>query len=127
MTRYTAQVSREGRWWVAEVRELSAATQARGLGDLRVRVADMIATTIGCEPEDLDVDLQLTLPAEVSADLERAHALREQAASAQHESAVAVRSAAGRLRANGVTVRDIGAALGVSYQRAHQLLNDRVI
>jgi peptidyl-dipeptidase Dcp len=44
------------------------------------------------------------------------------AANARKEAAVESRRAAKALRASGLTVRDIGAALGVSFQRAHQLV-----
>lgn len=124
MTVYTAGVTREGKWWVAEVAELDVATQARHLAEVAGRVADLIATVLECEPETVDLKLDITLPAEVAADLARADALRTQSAKAQHDAAVAVRSAAAKLSAQGVTIRDIGTALGVSYQRAHQLLRE---
>jgi hypothetical protein len=121
---HTARVWRDGRWWVAEVPELGA-TQARSLPDLRRRAVDLVATSLDCEPEDVEVALELQLPQDVADELEHAAALREQALSAQHEAALAVRRAASRLHQEGVSVRDIGTALGVSYQRAHQLVSGR--
>jgi urocanate hydratase len=117
-------VWREGRWWVAEVAGVGA-TQARALPDLRRRAVDLVATSVDCEPEEVEVHLSVQLPVEVADELARAAALRAQALDAQHEAALAVRRAASRLHEEGVSVRDIGTALGVSYQRAHQLVNGR--
>jgi 5'-3' exonuclease len=41
---------------------------------------------------------------------------------ARKEAATESRRAAKALRASGLTIRDIGAALGISFQRAHQLV-----
>lgn len=124
MTVHSVSVWREGRWWVAEVAGVGA-TQARRLRELRERTADLVATALDCDPEDVSVDMIIQLPDDVTSQLDRAAALREQAAHAQHEAAAAVRVAAARLQEQGVSVRDIGTALGVSYQRAHQLLHGR--
>jgi hypothetical protein len=124
MRQQTAIVTREGRWWVAEVAGVGA-TQARGLPELRRRAVDLVATSADCDPEQVEIQLAVQLPEDVAGELERAAALRTQASNAQREAAVAVRLAASRLHADGVSVRDIGTALGVSYQRAHQLLHGR--
>lgn len=124
MKDFRARVAREERWWVADVAELGVATQARQLSDVRSRTVDLIATALDCEPEDIAVEFTISLPTDVSAELDRARELRAQAAQAQHDAAVAVRAAAARLRAQGVSIRDIATALGVSYQRAHQLVSE---
>lgn len=123
MKEFTALAWREGKWWVADVPGVGA-TQARRLADLRARLTDMLATALQCEPEQVHVDVRLRLPDDVRSALDRAAQLRVEAAAAQREAAAAVRKAAASLHAEGVTVRDIGTALGVSYQRAHQLLHD---
>ena len=122
MRAHAVSVRREGRWWIADVPGVGA-TQARRLGELRDRAADLIATALDCDPEEVELEMDVELPADVVVELDRAAALREQSARAQREAALAVRSAAARLHEQGVSVRDIGTALGVSYQRAHQLLN----
>jgi len=48
--------------------------------------------------------------------------LREQAARSQHDAAEEARKAARELSEDGVPLRDIGRLMGVSYQRAHQLV-----
>lgn len=127
MNEYSARTYREGRWWVAEVQVAGTtqATQARRLADIASHARDLVATILDCEPEEVTVTLDLVLPEEVVADLDRSQRLREEAATAQAQAAEAVRSAAARLAAQGMSQRDIGAALGVSHQRANQLLASR--
>jgi len=48
---------------------------------------------------------------------------RQESDRTKHLAAQEVRVAAKELRHRGLTVRDIGAALDVSYQRAHQLIS----
>jgi hypothetical protein len=58
----------------------------------------------------------------VRAELARARDLQRAAARTQTEAAALVRDVAHKLRAQGMTVADVGAVLGVSFQRASQLL-----
>jgi predicted RNase H-like HicB family nuclease len=119
MNTQTAVVTREGKWWVAEVEPLGYATQAKRLADIREQIADLIETVTGIAPDDVTIEIRL--PAEVQAHLAEAAQLREQAATAQHEAAHHAREAARALAREGLSVRDIGTALGVSHQRAQQL------
>jgi hypothetical protein len=83
---------------------------------------DLIAIMTGMTPESLQLDVQVQLPKSVRTHLVRAQRLRDEAATAQAEAAAEARAAARELAASGLTMRDIGQALGVSYQRAHQLV-----
>ena len=85
-------------------------------------VRDLISIMTETEPDSFDVNMKLLLPDDVAATLKRAGELRDIADSARKEAAAESRRAAKALRASGLTVRDIGAALGVSFQRAHQLV-----
>jgi hypothetical protein len=49
--------------------------------------------------------------------------MSEREAAAQARAAAAVRKAAAEMRAAEMSLRDIGEALGVFYQRAHQLVS----
>src|SRR5450631_2223994 len=60
----------------------------------------------------------------VAGHLDTAKQLREQAARSQHDAAEEARKAARELSEDGVTLRDIGRLMGVSYQRAHQLVTN---
>lgn len=119
MNTQTAVVTREGKWWVAEVEPLGYATQARRLTEIPGQVADLIETLTGATTEDVTIEIRL--PANVQAHLEEASRLREQAARSQHDAARHAREAVKLLAGEGLTVRDIGAALGISHQRVQQL------
>jgi hypothetical protein len=64
----------------------------------------------------------ITLPADVQGELERSAELRQDAARSQ--AAAAARRAARRLRDQGLPLTDVGQALGVSFQRAKQLIDE---
>jgi hypothetical protein len=129
-TTYRAIASRGERFWLVRVHGLGATddglpTQARTLADVEPWARDLIATYLDLEPDSFAVDVEIELPERVQAHLHNANELRGRAAKAQSESADEYRAAARGLKALGLTVRDIGAALNVSHQRAQQLLADR--
>ena len=87
---------------------------------------DLVVVTLDVEPSDVSVDLHVSLPQDVQADLDESARLRAESMRANREAAERARAAARRLSAMHLTVRDVGAALGVSHQRAQQLIKDGV-
>lgn len=121
----TATLSRDGRFWLVYVPEIKQYTQARSVREAPDMARDLTAVYLDIPIEDVEfTGLTIELPDDVRNDIDHAAELRDAAAKANQESAAAVRAAAHKLRNNGLTVRDIGAALDVSYQRAHQLINN---
>jgi hypothetical protein len=112
----------DGKFWIIEIPAIDGMTQARSVKEIDVMVRDYISIMTETEPDSFDVNMQLLLPDDVAATLKRAGELRDIADNARKEAAVESRRAAKALRASGLTVRDIGAALGISFQRAHQLV-----
>ncbi len=84
---------------------------------------DLIAVMKEIDPQSFVLDVSVELPDEVTVHLKRSRALRQESDRTKHLAAQEVRVAAKELRERGLTVRDIGAALDVSYQRAHQLIS----
>lgn len=123
MTRYTAHVTRDGRFWLIHVPEIDRHTQARKLSEIEPMTRDLIAVMQTVEPDSFDIDVTITMPAEVNQHLKRASGLRAEEARARTEAAAEVRAAALALKEAGVPLRDLGKLLGVSYQRAHQLVS----
>jgi len=64
----------------------------------------------------------VVLPTKAEQHLKKSAELRNEAARAQTRAAQEARTAARELAATGMTLRDIGAALGISHQRAQQLI-----
>jgi hypothetical protein len=122
MGRYKATVERDGRFWMVTVAGVGA-TQARRLGELEAMTVDLIEVmTDDAGPE---VEYDYRLPEGVNAHVQAALRLRHQAAHAQSEAAAEIRAAAVDLHDQGIPLRDVGRLLGVSYQRAHQLVSAR--
>lgn len=98
-------------------------TQARNLREVPEMIRDLVATVLDVAPDSFGVQWSISLPDFVREHLERAEALRKESKRAQSESAKELRLAAKTLREQNLPLRDIGQVLGVSYQRAHQLVS----
>lgn len=121
MKTYRATVTRDGKFWLIRVAKIRRVTQARHLRELEPMTTDLIAVMTAESPGSFSVEFDIQLPKTVRAHLQAARALRQKAARAQAGAAAEARQAARALRAQGIPLRDIGRALGISYQRAHQL------
>lgn len=123
MSHYGVTAERSGRWWVLQAVEAPGAiSQVRRL-DQAGEIIEAIAFVTG-EPEaDITIDVQPVVPPEAAEHLAAAARFREESATANSRAAQEARAAASALAGIGLTVRDIGAILGVSFQRAHQLVN----
>ena len=92
---------------------------------LRFPHADQLAKGFHAQAvcEDVVVDYDIRLPDAVAEHLRRFEELRATSAEAQAAAAAEIRSAARQLHEQGVALRDVGKVLGVSHQRAHQLVS----
>ncbi len=124
MTNYTATVTRDGKWWMIEVPEIDGLTQARRLAEVEDMARSLIAMTLDVEPDSFDLVIEVgdvggvnvaSRLAELAAERAELSAMERQVRSEQ------IRLARD-LAAEKLPVRDIGAALGVSFQRAQQLV-----
>ena len=124
MKTYHAELDRDGRYWRIRVPEVERSTQARNLNEAEVIARDLIALMEDIPADSFEVEVKIVLPEDVRRELQESMALREQAAQAQAEAARQYAKAARLLREMGLSLRDIGQALGVTFQRAKQLLDD---
>lgn len=83
---------------------------------------DLIELMTGAKAGTFSVDYDIELPETVRGHLDRAEQLRSESAQAQSAAAAEVRAAARELHQGGLPLRDIGQLLGISHQRAHQLV-----
>lgn len=124
MTTYRAEVERDGRFWRVRVPDIDRSTQARSLSEAEAMVRDLIAIMTDVPQNSFDVDMRIILPEDVQIELDQSQVLREQAKQSQAEAARLARDAAHRLHNLGLSLRDIGRALGVTFQRAKQLVDE---
>lgn len=122
---YTAEVERDGRFWLVWVPEIERATQARNLREVEPMARDLVAMMLEVAPDSFDLEIRIKLPEDAAEHLRAAERLREESARANSAAAEEARAAAQALADAGLPLRDIGIALGVSHQRAHQLLGTR--
>lgn len=122
--RYSALVTREDRWWLVEVPEIGGLTQARRLAEVVTMARSLIAVTLDVDPEAFDVTVSIERVGDVDVKERLAEIEQERAALSLLERSLAqhTRSLARDLAALELPQRDIGAVLGVSHQRAQQLL-----
>jgi len=122
-TTYDINVTRDGRWWMVEIPNIGL-TQTRRLGEVEQMAQEYIAVTLDVPISSVTTsiahirvgDADVT---EVRAEVEE---LRKTAREAEGKAAALMRATAANLSAAEVPIRDIGTVLGVSFQRADQLV-----
>lgn len=136
MHTYKVNVTRDDKWWMITVPELyrhetadgtinlSDTTQARRLSEVPAQARDFICTVIDIAPSEISMKITVTVEGiDVTARAEQVANDRELADRHATAAATEAKELARDLAAHGVAVRDVGEALGVSFQRAQQLIN----
>lgn len=122
MRTVTVTAQRGATAWVLECAEAGAVSQCRRLSQADAEMREAIAYQLGIGQDEFEIRLDIELPEDSLALVARVAELRQQAAAATAEANEAQRAAARALAAQHLSVRDIGAVMGLSYQRAAQLL-----
>ena len=84
---------------------------------------EAIAFVADVPQDSFDIEVIPVLPDEFDTEFAEAERLRAESAWANTTAAEHARRAARVLAAQGLPLRDIGQIMGVSHQRAHQLVN----
>lgn len=123
MKTYAVRAERSDGWWALEVPEVPGLfSQARRLDQAEGMARDALVTMLDLDPESFQVEVVPVLDDETSAVLDDVVQARNELARAQRHAAGATRQAVQVLtRRDGLTMRDAGRVLGVSYQRVAQL------
>ena len=123
MNTYQVVVTRDGRWWMISVPEIDGLTQARRLADVEQTARELIAVTLDVRLSEVavevtfgDIDGIPVGPCIATISREKAEAAR-----LEEDAAAKTKSLVKELVAHNVPLRDIGAMLGLSFQRVHQL------
>ena len=117
---YRATAHREGDWWVIDVTDVGA-TQAKRLDRVEHMARDLVASMQGVTYNDVRVQVSYELEPALVAVVSAAHAAAEDAKEAQKRATELSRAAVNLLQAEKLSLRDIAAIIGVSFQRVHQL------
>ncbi|MEV0066914.1 MULTISPECIES: hypothetical protein [unclassified Amycolatopsis] len=121
MKTYHADVTRDGRFWLIRVREINRSTQALRYKDVAAMASELIEIMDELRSDEYDLHLTVQLPDSVKDHQARAEVLREEAQRKQAEAAAENRAAVQELLALGLSQREAGDVLGVSFQRVSQL------
>lgn len=123
--RYEVQIRREGNWWMVAIPSLGGLTQSRRLEDAASEAIDFVVVDQDVAPSSVQVDITSIRigDREFSGEIQDVTTSRQAARLAESDSRAKTLRLARELAAAEVPIRDIGNALGVSYQRAHQLVS----
>lgn len=121
MKTYRAEVARDGKFWLIRIPEIGRSTQALRYRDVRPMAAELIE--IMGETGEYDLTVAVALPSAVEDHLARADVLRAEAAQKNSEAAMESRAAVRELISQGLSQREAGEILGLSFQRVNQLVN----
>ncbi|MGO9301877.1 MAG: type II toxin-antitoxin system HicB family antitoxin [Acidimicrobiales bacterium] len=118
---------RSGSWWAFSVPEIPGAHgQARRLEQVRDEARDVISMMLDAESDSFDVSLSIKLDPRIEHALDEAKAARKDLDSYQRVAQEKLRLAAEQIKeVGGLTIRDIGSLLDVSFQRISQILSDQ--
>ena len=125
MNIFTATVVREGKWWMVSIPELDGLTQARRLSEAAAMAREFVAATLDTSVEEVAVILEVRQVGgirDVQSELDRIREERSRAERLEKQAIADSISLARSLANEEVPLRDIGTILGVSHQRAHQLV-----
>ncbi|WP_458681936.1 HicB family toxin-antitoxin system [Prescottella equi] len=124
MKNYRVEVTREGKWWMVAIPEIDGLTQARRLEEVELMAREYIAVDTGVKLDEVSADVDIKVDdIDAGTRAERIRTERRQAAELESRALAESKELAHDLAAHNVPVRDIGEILGVSFQRASQLVN----
>ena len=127
MKTYDITVTRDGKWWMIDVPAIDGLTQARRLSEITSMAVSLIAVTLDVPASQVGVNIVAMVVDGIDLVQRRQQIDAERAAAREAERNVAALTTdlARKLDADRVPLRDIGEAIGVSFQRVHQLLRSK--
>ena len=125
MSNYDVLVQPDDRYWYVQVPAIERSTQAKGLDDIEPMAKDLI--TVMNDDDNPELKVTFVLPKQAKQHVTEMFRQREIAKKANAQAAAESRLAAQALRNEGLTYRQIGALLGVSYQRLNHAPHARTM
>jgi predicted RNase H-like HicB family nuclease len=132
MKTYKVKLERdEEGWWVAEILGVQgAATQGRSIHEAMERARDVLALALDDDSlaENARLVPEIKLPSHAQKMLKDLNEIRRRLAALTdlaEKSSATTRRVAKELAKEGLSTRDVGELLGLSFQRVHQLIGKR--
>lgn len=120
---YDVEVTRDGRWWMISIPALDGLTQTRRLADAEAEAIDFIAVDTDVAKSTVSVNVRVRVDnVDATAASATVRDLKQKADHYEREASERTRRLACDLADKEIPYRDIGAILGISSQRAHQLV-----
>ncbi|MFT4164776.1 MAG: hypothetical protein QM650_06000 [Microlunatus sp.] len=125
---YRAIARRVDGWWAVEVADVpGAVTQTRRLDQVDTMAREVISLKLDTPPDSFDIDVLPQIGPTLDAEVDSARRAREAADRARANATESTQRAAVLLARDGLPLRDIGSLLGVSFQRAQQLVGQSAL
>ncbi len=119
---YVARARRSDRWWAITVDERPGIhSQCKRLDRVEAMARDAVSFVDRVDPSEVQIRLEVELSTAEQRAMSRAERKRLKADAAARDAAKAQLELVALLRADGLSVRDIGRLLGLSAQRISQL------
>lgn len=124
---YTVTTERSGNWWAFTIPEIPGAHgQAKRLDQVRDEARDVISMMLDAPVDSFELELSVKLDSRMEHALGEAKAARDQFESYQRVAQEKLRDAAEQFKnVAGLSVRDIGSLLDISFQRVSQILSSK--
>ncbi|MDR1187720.1 MAG: hypothetical protein LBK95_09745 [Bifidobacteriaceae bacterium] len=122
MTTLHVTATKNRRGWTLVGVEHGAVSEVARLDQAATEMREPLAYLAGLPEDGFDIEVEPQIPESFRFEQAEAERLREEAKSATSAAAEHSRKAARVLAEAGLSMRDIGQVMGVSHQRAHQLV-----
>jgi len=122
VTTYRVIATQEERFWLLSVPELDVVTQARTLDRAEATVRDLIAVWLDVPADSFAVEVEPRLNDEWTKLLRETRDARTTADKASARASEMLRTSVTTLHDAGLSAREVGSLVGISYQRVQQVL-----
>ena len=117
---FEAIAHKEGKWWEIRIHQLNQAARASRAKDIQDIAADLVATTLNLDPEDVTVHVTLRAPGNIMERWTQARDDLEKAQELSAKGAAESRAVIAELSED-FTITEVARMLGISTQRVSQL------
>ena len=117
---FEAIAHKEGKWWQIRIHQINQAARASRAKDIQDIAADLVATTLNLDPEDVTVHVTLRAPGDIMERWTQARNDLEKAQELSTKGAAESRAVIAELSED-FTITEVARMLGISTQRVSQL------